>query len=98
MADNSFFDEQTAQSAIKCQIVSKYFWVWAKVIIGAQKKNPTVNSGKIAYMDLFAGPGRYADGKMSTPLKILKAAINDDEIGSRLVTYLYPFGRVHIGD
>lgn len=87
MADNSFFDEQTAQSAIKCQIVAKYFWVWAKVIIGAQKKNPTLRSGKIAYMDLFAGPGRYADGKMSTPIKILKAAINDDEIGSRLVTY-----------
>jgi hypothetical protein len=33
-----FSDEREEQSQIKAEIFSKYFWSWAKVIIGAQKK------------------------------------------------------------
>jgi hypothetical protein len=32
MMATSFFDESSEQSQIKAQIVSKYFWAWAKVI------------------------------------------------------------------
>lgn len=35
VADN-FFDEQSEQSLIKAEIISKYFWAWAKVIVGCR--------------------------------------------------------------
>ena len=41
---------------------------------------------KIAYLDLFSGPGRYNDGKESTPLLILKIAIEDTTLREMLVT------------
>ena len=50
-------------------IVSKYFSAWANVISSRNKP-------KIAYLDLFSGPGRYEDGNPSTPLLILDNAIN----------------------
>ena len=86
MEKNIFFNEQTEQSLVKATIVSKYFDVWANVIISTQKRYPGRSSGKIAYIDLFAGPGRYDDGTQSTPIKILKNAIEKPDIGDRLVT------------
>ena len=86
MVKNSFFDEQTEQSLVKATIVSKYFEVWANVIIATQKRYPGRSSGKISYIDLFAGPGRYADETQSTPIKILKTAIEKPDIRDRLVT------------
>lgn len=86
MASNSFFNEQTEQSLVKATIVSKYFDVWANVIIATQKRYPARSSNKIAYIDLFAGPGRYYDGSQSTPLKILQNAIQNSDIRERLVT------------
>jgi len=79
-----FFDEAKEQSIAKATIVSKYFWAWAKVIIGSQKRHPEY-SQKIAYIDLFAGPGRYKDGQISTPLRVLEQAIKDTDIKERLV-------------
>lgn len=70
MVDNSFFEEQKEQSLVKSTIVGKYFDVWANVIISTQKRD-TQRSQKIAYIDLFAGPGRFKDGTQSTPLRIL---------------------------
>lgn len=86
MASNSFFNEQTEQSLVKATIVSKYFDVWANVIIATQKRYPNRSSNKIAYIDLFAGPGRYFDGSQSTPLKILQNAIQNPDVRERLVT------------
>lgn len=81
---NSFFDESSEQSEIKSLLVSKYFWAWAKIMIGAQKRyRPQDN--RIAYIDLFAGPGRYKDGSVSTPLLILQQAIADSEMRQRLI-------------
>jgi len=88
MSTNSFFNEQTEQSLVKTTIVSKYFDVWANVIISTQKSYPALSSGKIAYIDLFAGRGRYDDGTQSTPIKILKNAIKKPDIRDRLVTLL----------
>lgn len=82
---NSFFDESTEQSEIKSLLVSKYFWAWAKVMIGAQKRYRSTDT-RIAYIDLFAGPGRFKDGALSTPLLILRQAIEDNEMSKRLVT------------
>ncbi len=84
MVDNSFFAEQKIQSYVKSTIVSKYFDAWSKVIIRTQKRYPR-HSQKIAYIDLFAGPGRYKDGTQSTPLQILRKAIEDPALSERLV-------------
>lgn len=75
-----FFDESMGQSQVKSAIVVKYFWAWANVIMSVQR------SERIAYLDLFAGPGRYKDGTVSTPLLVLQHAINDPLLSQRLVT------------
>lgn len=43
-------------------------------------------SGRIAYADLFAGPGRFEDGSDSTPLWIVNRAIGNEALRRRLVT------------
>lgn len=85
MSNRSFFDQPLEQSTIKSKIVLEYFWAWAKVIIGTIKRYPQ-HSSNIAYIDLFAGPGRYKDGTSSTPLLILEKAVEDPDMCQRLVT------------
>src|SRR6266566_881387 len=82
MSSDEFFKEAKEQSLVKTAIVSKYFWAWAKVIISTTKRY----NGKIAYIDLFAGPGRYEDGTKSTPLLVLERAIADEDMRKMLVT------------
>src|SRR5262245_41025606 len=74
-----FFDEREDQSEVKGRIVSKYFYAWAKIIA------PRSQSRRIAYIDLFAGPGRYKDGSASTPLMVLEKAIADRQLRDWLV-------------
>jgi len=64
---------------MKAAIVRDYFWAWAKIILRKQR-------GPIAYIDLFAGPGRYKDGTKSTPLLVLERAIADPDMRERLMT------------
>ena len=78
----SFFDEQTEQSEVKAALVAKYFPTYMRVIGSAQKK---YGGDRIAYIDLFAGPGRYKDGAKSTPVKIIEQAIADADMRQRLV-------------
>ena len=82
MVDSQFFDESREQSEVKARIVQKYFWAWAKVIIPTAKRY----GNRILYVDLFAGPGRYKDGTLSTPLLVLREAIADPDMRSMLVT------------
>lgn len=82
MSSSSFFDESREQSLVKAEIVAKYFWSWAKVIIPSAKKR----GSQIAYVDLFSGPGRYKDGSTSTPLRILERAIAEADMREILVT------------
>ena len=77
-----FFNEAREQSVVKTAIVTKYFDSWAKVILPWAEKR----DGRIAYLDLFAGPGRFDDGTLSTPLLILKKAIADERLAKSLVT------------
>ena len=81
MTTNEFFDEQREQSLIKSEIVQKYFWAWAKVIIPSAKKY----AKKIGYIDLFAGPGIYSDGTKSTPILILERAIEEQDMREMLI-------------
>lgn len=80
MADNSFFKESKDQSKIKANIVGKYFYAWAKIIM------PRARSNKVAYIDLYCGPGKYEDGTHSTPLLILERAIQFPDMSDKLVS------------
>jgi len=84
MSDN-FFTEQKEQSLIKARIVEKYFVAWAKIMTSVVESRPA-NEQKIAYIDLFAGPGCYEDGSNSTPIKILEKAIADPTFAKMLLT------------
>lgn len=67
-----FFEEQTMSSRIKASIVSEYFPQYCKII--ATKYLPE----RIRYIDLFAGPGIYQDGNVSTPILVARKCIADD--------------------
>jgi three-Cys-motif partner protein len=81
MTVDEFFDEPREQSRIKSRIVAKYFYAWAKIIM------PRARDNKIAYMDLFSGPGRYSDGTDSTPIIVLKEAIKEPRLRKMLFAY-----------
>lgn len=72
-----FFEKQKEQSHIKSEIVKKYFWAWGK-IIGCR-------APKIAYIDLYSGPGIYKDGSKSTPVLVLENALRDELMTQKLV-------------
>jgi three-Cys-motif partner protein len=77
-----FFSERADQSEVKARIVTKYFLTWASVIAPATQGR----GDKLAYLDLFAGPGRYEDGSASTPLMILSKLIADERLREKVVT------------
>jgi three-Cys-motif partner protein len=84
MGTGSFFDESREQSRIKTRIVSKYFFAWTQVIV------PKVRSrggDRVAYIDLFAGPGRYKDEVPSTPLRVLGSAAKHPTLRNMLVGF-----------
>jgi three-Cys-motif partner protein len=41
---------------------------------------------KMAYIDLFAGPGRYDNQSKSTPLMVLETILADPDLASRMIT------------
>ena len=80
MATHFNFTEQREQSSIKTEIVTKYFAAWSK-ILGSR-------FNKIGYIDLYAGPGVYDDGSVSTPIIVLKKIIDSPKLRSKFVVYL----------
>ncbi|MED3783013.1 hypothetical protein P4533_01185, partial [Geobacillus stearothermophilus] len=60
-----FFVSPREQSKVKTAILTKYFGAWSKIMI------PRSKSGRVAYIDLFSGPGKFETGEHSTPLIIL---------------------------
>jgi len=84
MSSEKFFDESREQSQIKTEIVEKYFDAWAGIITATQDR--IGKETRIGYVDLFAGPGRYKDGSISTPLRILTKAIEKENYANRLIT------------
>ena len=77
---DDFFAEKADHSQVKTAIVTKYFFPWATIMARNTREN------RIAYVDLYAGPGRYMDGTKSTPLLILERAIADSRMRDMLVT------------
>jgi three-Cys-motif partner protein len=82
---DGFFDESTEQSRVKTVIVTKYFWAWSRIIVAQQRKHPQYGR-RLAYVDLYAGPGRYKDGTPSTPLLVLERAVTDPALQTGLIT------------
>lgn len=76
-----FFEERQDQSKVKARIVSKYFAAWANVILPSVIKQ----NSRLAYVDLYAGPGRYKNGAASTPIMVLEKAISDARLSKYLV-------------
>ena len=74
-----FFDAASGASLAKSQIVFDYFKAWARIILPR-------SGGVIRYMDLFCGPGVYADGTESTPMLIVRHAIADLALREALAT------------
>ena len=67
MSDNSqFFDKQTLSSKVKASIISEYFPQYCNIITKVHVPE------RIGYFDMFAGPGIYKDGNLSTPILIGK--------------------------
>jgi three-Cys-motif partner protein len=83
MSTQHFFKESTEQSRIKTRIVSKYFSAWAQVMISATNR---MRGDRIAFIDLFAGPGSYEDKVPSTPMRVLGAAAKNQTLREMLVT------------
>jgi three-Cys-motif partner protein len=79
---SNFFDTPEKQSIVKTQLVTKYFVAWSKVMLPRAHGHPP----RIAYMDLFSGPGRFEDGRDSTPLWVLRHATRDSGLRDHLVT------------
>jgi three-Cys-motif partner protein len=79
MANQNFFDEASEASKTKASIVSEYFSVWSQIILSNNKID------KIAYIDLYCGPGVYNDGTHSTPLQIITKTINNPTLSQKVV-------------
>ncbi|TWH48490.1 three-Cys-motif partner protein TcmP [Sporomusa sp. KB1] len=74
-----FFDQQREASAVKTEIVRKYFSAWSRIV--------SATHDNIGYVDLFSGPGCYDDGTESTPMELLRAALRKPEIARKLHVY-----------
>ncbi len=79
MAGDEFFETPEDQSIVKTMLVTNYFQQWKSIMLRH-------TSGLIAYIDLFCGPGTFADGSHSTPLRVLNDSVKDPELRTRLVT------------
>jgi three-Cys-motif partner protein len=77
-----FFEGQKAQSRVKSTIVVKYFKAWARIMAG-QVRNQT--DPRLAYIDLFCGPGKYEDGSVSTPLLVLEHVIAEPDLRDKVI-------------
>ena len=72
MKENHFFEQQTMSSRIKASIISEYFPKYCNIIINKHKPI------ELRYIDLFAGPGKYEDVNVSTPLLVARNCIKNN--------------------
>lgn len=82
MRTRRFFDKQGPQSEVKSLLVTKYLSAWAKVMLGTRHPNK-----RLAYVDLFSGPGGYSDGTPSTPVKLIEMVLADDDLTQNLTMF-----------
>lgn len=89
----AFFEKRTDQSRAKARIVTKYLPAWAHVVKAIADRN---SRGRIAYIDLFSGPGRYEDGEASTPILVLEQAISQAHLRNHLITVFNDAAAKHV--
>jgi three-Cys-motif partner protein len=77
-----FFREQSGASAAKTRIIGNFFSSWANIVVGEARRR----GNPITYIDMYCGPGRYEDGRPSTPLVVLEKAIANPRVAPHLVT------------
>jgi three-Cys-motif partner protein len=76
---DNFYQKPSDASRVKQAIVATYFGAWKNVL------KTWRNRPKLGYVDLYSGPGVYADGSYSTPLLILQQAIEDEYLADKLI-------------
>ena len=76
--NKDFFKQQTDSSRVKATIISEYFPSYCKII--GKRHVPK----KFGYYDMFAGPGMYEDGGLSTPLLVAGKCANDSYLRERV--------------
>lgn len=87
--EEEFYTAPTAASITKIEIVTKYFDVWSKIL------GPV--SIRLAYQDLYSGPGRYKkDGTPSTPVLIVQKIISDQKLRSKVETFFNDANSEHV--
>jgi three-Cys-motif partner protein len=80
-----FFQEQSAHSRVKADLIFKYVTAWAKIVLFASRK--AGKPERAAYIDLFSGPGSYEDGSRSTPLLIIENVLQSKISRDALQTF-----------
>ncbi|HEY3316131.1 MAG TPA: three-Cys-motif partner protein TcmP [Bacillota bacterium] len=95
MATSGFFEKSREQSVVKANIATRYFWAWAKILV-RQSVGRYGPERRIAYVDLFAGAGRYKDGTKSIPLRILEEAIKDPDMRRSIITVFNDRNAEHV--
>ncbi|HEX3386868.1 MAG TPA: three-Cys-motif partner protein TcmP, partial [Mucilaginibacter sp.] len=75
--ENNFFEIQTSSSRTKAQIIARYFPQYCKIILSRPQE-------EIRYLDLFAGPGKYEDGNLSTPLLLADLCAKDTSLSEKV--------------
>jgi len=65
---------------VKAKIVIDYFTAWSRVMKNHWK-------GSIGYIDLFCGPGVYANGGKSVPIMLLEKVCTDKDLAQRMRFY-----------
>ena len=79
MSDNKdFFKKQTDSSRVKAAIISEYFPQYCRII--SRRHCPE----HFGYFDMFAGPGMYEDGSLSTPLLVARSCYEDPFLRDRV--------------
>ena len=76
--NKDFLKQQTDSSRVKATIISEYFPSYRKII--GRHHVPK----KFGYYDMFAGPGMYEDGGLSTPLLVAGKCANDSYLRERV--------------
>ena len=67
---SDFFTTQRDTSEIKSQILNDFFREWCNAILQGQRYK---SNHALAYIDLYAGEGKYEKGNAATPVKILNS-------------------------
>ncbi|MEO1815293.1 MAG: three-Cys-motif partner protein TcmP [Acetobacterium sp.] len=84
---NDFYSVKDNNNTTKTLIVKNYFPAWAKIMKSVVQRYPFKNSGKLAYVDFFSGPGAFEDGEKSTPILIMEHILNDRHYCQNMLTF-----------